>query len=250
MAKDEGRRQAMLKRAAEMGLDLEFFEAVNGRNLSSDQMELYDSKKRRHFFGRDLTFGEIGCLLSHRAIYEKMIRENIPVAIILEDDVIFEPDVKEVFAALPYSSVPWDVIRFLGSTKIYARGCRKIAPLIGRYWMARLPTAPGGAHGYMIKREAAQVMLTHMQKNWLPIDTLQGRTWETGLETLVVYPAPLYPDQQEASTIGDDRFNKSVQLQGLDRTLFPIRRARYKLGELVGKKYTYLTSWVRDRWYA
>ncbi|MBP9049858.1 MAG: beta1,4-galactosyltransferase waax, partial [Alphaproteobacteria bacterium] len=42
MAKDEGRRQAMLKRAAEMGLDLEFFEAVNGRNLSLDQMALYD----------------------------------------------------------------------------------------------------------------------------------------------------------------------------------------------------------------
>lgn len=249
MAKDEGRREAMRKRAAEAGLDLEFFEAVNGRNLPSDQMALYDSKKRRQFFGRDLTLGEIGCLLSHRALYEKMVRENIPIAIVLEDDVIFEAEAKDVFAALPHSSVPWDVVRFLGSQKIYARGCRKIALLIGKYWMARLPTAPGGAHGYMIKQEAAQVMLNHMQKNWLPIDTLQGRTWETGLETLVVYPAPLYPDQQEASTIGDDRFDKSVQLQGAARLLFPFYRARYKLGELLGKKYIYWTSWIRDRSY-
>ena len=91
----------MLKRAAEMGLDLEFFEAVNGRNLSSDQMALYDSKKRCQFFGRDLTLGEIGCLLSHRGIYEKMAQENIPVAIILGVYGVFplmkefEPDRKK-----------------------------------------------------------------------------------------------------------------------------------------------------------
>lgn len=236
----------MCRRACETGLSIEFFEAVNGRNLSADHMALYDSAKRRQFFGRDLTLGEIGCLLSHRALYEKIVREQIPVAIILEDDVLFEADAKAVFAALPDSSVPWDVVRFLGSRKIYARGCRKIAPLVGTYWMARLPTTPGGAHGYMIKQEAAKVMLNHMQKNWLPIDTLQGRTWETGLETLVVYPAPLYPDQQEASTIGEDRFDKSVRLQGAARLIFPFYRGRYKLGELLGKKYIYWTSWVRD----
>merc|ERR1712146_231873 len=33
-----------------------------------------------------LTTGEFGCFLSHWGIYEKIARENIPCALILEDD--------------------------------------------------------------------------------------------------------------------------------------------------------------------
>lgn len=247
MPRHEERRQSMLRRAKDITLDIEFFEAVDGASLSKEQLSFYDSIKRKKYFGRDLQRGEIGCLLSHRGIYEKMIRENIPSAIILEDDIIFENDASSVFDALNKSSVKWDVVRFLGSKKIYKRGCRIIAPLIGRYFIARLPTAPGGAHGYIIKLEAARVMLTHMQRNWLPIDSLQGRMWETGLETLVVYPAPLFPDDQEASTIGDKRFDKTLQLKGLAHWLYPLNRAWFKLEEAVGKKYIYLSSWFRDR---
>lgn len=250
MLRDEGRRAAMSRRAGEVGLALEFFPAVDGRALSSADLLRYDSLRRRQYFGRDLTPGEIGCLLSHRRLYEKIVAENIPVAVILEDDVIFEPDVRAVFAALPLSPVPWDVVRFLGSPKIYKRGCRRIAPLVGGYWLARLPTTPGGAHGYMIRKSAAAVMLRHMERNWLPIDTLQGRSWETGLETLVVHPAPLFPDQSAVSTIGEGRFDKSVRLEGFDRLVFPLRRGSFKMGEMVGKKAVYFSSFFRDRKWA
>lgn len=247
MAKDQKRRDIMTKRLEEAGVPYEFFAAVNGYELDFKDAPYYDRQKRRRFFGRDLLPGEVGCLLSHRGIYEKMDRENIEYAVILEDDVIFEKDVKDVLQALLKTDVPWDVIRFLGSEKIYKRGCRIIAPLTGRYHLARLPTAPGGAHGYLLTLKAARVMLSHMQKNWVPIDTLQGRSWETKLETLVVHPAPLFPDPQAGSTIGDDRFDKTIQLEGLEKTLFPLHRAWFKLSESLGKRYIYLSSWLRDK---
>jgi len=241
------RRQIMKTRLQEIGLTYEFIDGVDGKTLSPDDLISYDRQKRLRYFGRDLQPGEIGCLLSHRKIFQKMVDEQLSHAVILEDDVIFEAEFPAVLQALLTTPVPWDVIRFLGSEKIYARGCRKIAPLAGHYQLARLPTAPGGAHGYLMSQKAAQVMLRHMQRNWLPIDTLQGRTWETGLETLVVHPAPLYPDQTAGSTIGDARFDKTVRLSGLEKTLFPLARSWFKLTESCGKRYSYAASWRRDR---
>ena len=243
---DTHRRTLMQERLDKTGVPYSFFEAVNGRGFDMATAPAYDSKKRCRYFGRDMMPGELGCLLSHRAIYEKMDRENIPCAVILEDDVIFEDNFSDTLLALIKTPVQWDVIRFLGSAKIYARGCRKITPLIGPYWLARLPTAPGGAHGYVLTLHAARVMLKHMQKNWMPIDTLQGRTWETGLETLVLHPAPLHIDLAVDSTIGDLRLTKSVQLTGLPKTLYPLTRSWFKICENMGKKYTYLSALPRD----
>ena len=246
LPRDKERRETMAARLDKLGLPYEIFEAVNGYELKPEELGFYDSKKRCRYFGRDLEPGELGCLLSHYKIYQKMVADNIEHAVILEDDVIFEDNFPHVLEALLETKVPWDVIRFLGSKKIYKRGCRKIVPLVGEYWLARLPTAPGGAHGYLITLRAAHIMLKHMQKNWMPIDTLQGRTWETGLETLVTHPAPLYPDERAGSTIGDARFDKTVTLQGWERKLFPLFRGWFKLNETLGKKYTYLSSWFRD----
>ncbi|MCB9989177.1 MAG: glycosyltransferase family 25 protein [Rhodospirillales bacterium] len=250
MAKDTDRRDGINARAQNVAVELTFIEAINGREMSdTDIAAVYDSAKRKRYFGRDMTKGEIGCLLSHRNIFEKMVKEDIPLAVILEDDVIFEPDFKDALTALAQSSRKWDVIRFLGSEKIYKRGCRKIAPLGNtRYQYARLPTAPGGAHGYLLTRNAAEIMLKHMQRNWIPIDTLQGRTWETGLETLVLYPAPLFPDPAAATTIGnDERFDKTVKLTGLPRLFYPLTRAWYKLEDTIGKKRIYWGSYLRDK---
>ncbi len=253
MPKDLQRREAMQVRLDDIGVKATFIDGVNGREMSDEEIaNVYDSEKRKRYFGRDMTKGEIGCLLSHRKIFAKIVDEEIENAVILEDDVIFEPDFKQALEAVIASPMKWDVIRFLGSKKIYKRGCRKIKNLGNtRYQWARLPTAPGGAHGYMVTLGAAKTMLKHMRKNWLPIDTLQGRCWETGLETLVLYPAPLYPDPEEESTIGNDtRFDKTVKLEGLARSLYPLTRTWFKLCENIGKRRVYLGSWLRDKFYS
>ncbi len=250
MVKDVDRKNSMIDRLNKLNIDAEFIEAVDGRKMTEAEISnIYDSKKRKRYFGRDLTKGEIGCLLSHRKIYSKMVDENIDIAVILEDDVIFEPDFKEALEAICSSNIKWDVIRFLGSEKIYKRGCRKITNLGNtRYKFARLPTTPGGAHGYIITLKAAKVMLSHMQKNWIPIDTLQGRCWETKLETLVLYPAPLYPNPDEESVIGnDERFDKTIKLKGVDRMIYPFTRLWFKLCENIGKRKVYFGSWFKDK---
>lgn len=246
LPRDTARRDTMISRFTPLGAALNFFDAIDGRALTPEQLKLYDGAKRRRYFGRDLMAGEIGCLLSHRAIFQKMISENIDYAVILEDDVVPEPDFMDAISAMPRAPIKWDVIRFLGSQKVRRRGCRQIAPLTGRYALGRLPTAPGGAHGYMVTKRAAAIMLRHMEKNWLPIDTLQGRTWQTGLETLVLTPSPLHIDESMPTTIGDTRLDKTIRLTGLERFIFRLNRALYRIEDTLGKRWTYWSKWPQD----
>ena len=45
------------------------------------------------------TPGQIGCTLSHNAIYRRMVNENIPAALVFEDDVLLTPDFPAALAA-------------------------------------------------------------------------------------------------------------------------------------------------------
>jgi glycosyl transferase family 25 len=246
LQRDSVRRAQMRERLDAIGLPFRFLDAVVGDGLDLDTCTRYDGVRRRRYFGRDMTRGEVGCLLSHLKAYEIMVEEGIDTALVLEDDVMFEPDFPDVLRALHATPVRWDIVRFLGSEKIYRLGRRIIAPLVGRYFMARIPGAHGGAHAYLLTRAAAGVLLEHTRRSWMPIDTLHGRCWETGLESLVVHPAPLHTDPAAGSTISDARFDKTVRLQGIDRTLYPLRRFWFRFTETLGKRRVYWSSWWRD----
>jgi len=49
--------------------------------------------------GRLYTHGQIGCTLSHHAVYRRMADENLPAALVFEDDVRLSPDFPASLAA-------------------------------------------------------------------------------------------------------------------------------------------------------
>jgi glycosyl transferase family 25 len=70
----------------------EFLFGVDGRKLSQEKINIvYDTEKAKKYDG-ELSRGEIGCALSHRLAYERMIKNNIERAIILEDDIKLKND--------------------------------------------------------------------------------------------------------------------------------------------------------------
>lgn len=60
---------------------------------------------------RTLTAGEFGVYCSHREIWYKMVQENIPYALILEDDSVFSANFREQFLNT-ISTLPsyWDFV--------------------------------------------------------------------------------------------------------------------------------------------
>ena len=69
----------MTERLNPLGVNYSFIEAVNGSALDLKTLPVYDGARRRMLFGRDMSKGELGCLLSHRAIYQKIVDEKIAV---------------------------------------------------------------------------------------------------------------------------------------------------------------------------
>ena len=250
LAGEEERRKRVRKQIEALGLVFEFFPAVDGRKLNPMASPAYDSVRRRRAFGRDLTGGEIGCLLSHRAIYEKMVAEALDEVLVLEDDAILGPDFPSVLAALQRRPVPYDMIRFFGDPKIAQLPQRYLCPLVGDYRLSRLATTPGGAQAYLIRLQGAKKLLPFMQRNWLPVDILMGRSWEHGLQWFTVQPSPSDYDRTLESAIGNTRFDKSLALGGAERLIYPITRALHKMSEGIGKRSFYWSKWPADRRYS
>lgn len=74
-------------------LDVCFVEAVDGRILTDKQLSsIWNLKGSYKTYGRFLRKGEIGCALSHKKCYREMLKSREDVALILEDDVVFQCD--------------------------------------------------------------------------------------------------------------------------------------------------------------
>lgn len=78
------RRKAIETAARSIGLDFTIVEAVDGKLLSDDEFEWYRNGRE------EMMRSEAACMLSHNKVYAQMQEDNVPVALVLEDDVLFE----------------------------------------------------------------------------------------------------------------------------------------------------------------
>lgn len=244
--KDVARRAAMTERLNAIGLSHEFFSAIDGHTFDTLKAPEYDGEKRRRFFGRDLSPGEIGCLLSHRGIAQKMVAEDIPLVLVLEDDTFLAPDLPDVLTSLLDGDREWDMIRFVNWEKVFKGPHRIIGPLTPKYELTSVLATPGGAYGYLLTRHAAEVIVEHTEKNWLPIDALFGRCWDTGLDIFLTKPSPVVADFDVPSTIGDDRFDKSFKASPFTKFKYKFFRLWYKLTSGLSKRRHFARTKARD----
>jgi glycosyl transferase, family 25 len=82
------RRQFMDRQLKALGLGYELVDAINGRELTSDQEEMVDRNWKQRRKGEGLSPGSIGCSLSHAFVYKKILSDGVEQAIILEDDAV------------------------------------------------------------------------------------------------------------------------------------------------------------------
>lgn len=85
------RREAILAEVTKHPLmDVELVEAFDGRKLNQEEIKAcFNVKKFTNRYYRNPKGGEIGCTLSHRICYQKLLESKEEFALILEDDVNF-----------------------------------------------------------------------------------------------------------------------------------------------------------------
>ena len=192
-----------------LGLTAEFVTAVDGRALSAELSAAATTRPRREqVYGTDMTDAEIACYLSHCRVYERMLAEGVEVALILEDDIDAVADLAAVVRGLASQRDPqWSVVRLQGSKRSVAepRGERAygapVARVAGRT-LCRLETNVLGGCAYLMRREAAEVMLDYGRRIFMPIDQALDRYWENGIVPFVVRPLPVWQHDGFGSAIG------------------------------------------------
>jgi len=192
------------------GLDFEFFDAFDGRSLSAPQLSsLYDEKKAILNVGRPLSFGEIGCSLSHLALYEKLLASDAPYALIMEDDIEFSKDILQVLSRTALFPENWDVVHLSwehGQTSLLNR-----IRLTSRYKMVRFIFHSWGSYAYLVGRRAAARMLEAGRPVIVPPDHLPQGLKSAGLAIFGIDPVCVMLNQELAfdpkfNTLAADRF--------------------------------------------
>lgn len=180
------RRARLAPRLA--GLDFTFLDAVDKLGLDRERLlreGVFDERGTPRAFRHraEMPLGHIGCSLSHRAIYERIVRNGWERVVVLEDDVVPQHG---ALALLPdaLSQLPagWELcyLGYLGDRTVTLRARLKrayylaTAPIgLGRWRLAearRLLPRPFSAnlrragrhmctHAYAVSREGARKLL-------------------------------------------------------------------------------------------
>lgn len=94
LPKDTDRKSFQENQMKSLDLNYEFVNAFYGD--AEEVIKSCDDELAIKEHGKVLMKGEKGCAYSHRFIYEKMIKENIPVALVLEDDAELPKDFPKI----------------------------------------------------------------------------------------------------------------------------------------------------------
>ena len=162
------RKKYMQNLLNDIPIDYEFFPAVYGRNIENIS-EVYDSKLAQKKSKRQLNAGEIGCALSHKAIYKKMIDENIPQALILEDDISLSSNFYSVYKALSEIKIGNKIV-LLGTMSTKKKWKIWKNQLTADHSMYLVLNNYGGTYGYVIGLDAAKKIYYHNEKIFIVAD--------------------------------------------------------------------------------
>ena len=173
LADELERRRHVLELVKQYDFEAQFIDAVDFRKVEDkDARQHYEPTLRAIRKKRFLTKTEIGCALSHQKIYKRMIEEQIPIALVLEDDVQFltSPSMMlescEKLLASEGANIPYDVL-ILGHVKVipeqlpfyYRKYPIKKRKQLGEYWLGTPWKQYGcGAVAYVITLEGAKKM--------------------------------------------------------------------------------------------
>lgn len=174
LVRRDERRKKMEKNFDLLGLDVEHFPAVDGKTMSEEWIKQQGIEFMPGFVDpyhdRPMTYGEIGCFMSHYLIWKKMVDEHLEMILILEDDVKFEPyfrgRVTNILSQAKHTGKKFDLLYFgrkalSHADERYIDGTNNLVEVGYSYWTL----------GYVLTLEGARKLLAQdPQKKMVPVD--------------------------------------------------------------------------------
>ena len=185
------RRHSIEAQLAAAGMQAERIHAVDGRKPLPAELSAYFNAEHL------MDAGALGCYASHIKAWQRILRKDLPYALVLEDDAILAPGLQQlltdILTALPRG---WDMVH-LGTAP--DRAVWEMAR-VGSRRIVQFSRVPPGAVGYLLSRAGARKLLKAEPRLW-PIDTDTRRPWLFGLAVYGVVAPPIKHNWSVPSTI-------------------------------------------------
>jgi glycosyl transferase family 25 len=183
------RRKACDEQLRRLELPYEFVDAIDGRSLSEREVEKsYQSILNLTKFKRPMTRAEIGCYLSHRAVWRRARDEARPF-VVLEDDFTLADDFKSFISAIPDTILRDCLVKLDVQDSQRARFQNKTTFDLGPVTVGLFRVVPPCTTGYVIGPQAAAQLLAATEVFFRPVDIDIKHQWEHNVPILGTAPA-------------------------------------------------------------
>ena len=189
MDRSKERYKYVLLKAKKIGLPIRRISAIDGKALSKEKINKYVDENYQNYLGHYPKLGELGCSLSHIKAWKAFLASPFQFALIMEDDINFDPALlSTTIKLLTENKNLWDINNFnivesQPALPLSVRHFSNINKDLVVY--LRLISCAGA---YMINRTAAQKLLRKALPIKMMTDYYFNRPWEFGLKFIAIEP--------------------------------------------------------------
>ena len=173
----------------------------------------------KYLHGRRWAPRELGCYLSHIQCLRNFLQTDARYALILEDDVKLDDDIKAILERAMEHAADWNMLRLSTVNNGKWWPVRKM----GSHSLSVCLTREKGAGGYFVDRKAAACMVRKLLPMRLAWDIAFDLEWLLGFKTLGVYPLPVQQNIDFETQIQQDLKNIKLKNKFIYFSVVPFR---------------------------
>jgi len=172
------------------GLPFTFFDAINGATINArTRKRYYDETANMERFKRPLSTSEIGCYLSHLALWKQIAKSKTGAAVILEDDAQIDAGLKTFLKQIKNYDLEDMYLKLDGVPETLDLGNATTTKMtLGRRKVIHAPQIAPRTTGYIIGARAARKMIAGRKSFFRPVDIDIKHYWEHGVPVWTVMP--------------------------------------------------------------
>tara|TARA_B110000211_G_scaffold37816_3_gene38143 strand:+ start:3477 stop:4280 length:804 start_codon:yes stop_codon:yes gene_type:complete len=229
LKRSQQRKNQVIDLISKIPFDTEIVDAIDGHSLPQTTIDNYYSKKT--FFKPKYPFtmniGEIGCFLSHRSVWKKIVAQNLTAGIIFEDDVQIDPN---VFSDSLKSSLKWS--SKYGYIQFQVRDIPQKSKILHSDNNVKL-IQPSPillrTSAQLVSYATAVTLLENTKKFDRPIDGMLQMHWFTGVNPVCIVPSGVTDRTHETggSTLSIKKSNIISLYRIIQRIIYRIKIRNY-----------------------
>lgn len=159
--------------------------AVNGETLSEQDIGRVYQQKFFHGYHKTLNSGEVGCYLSHRMAWQKILDCHLDFAVILEDDINLLGDLNATLTAIARLPQNWDYIKLANWKKRRTLYSQTVAGLN----VVTYNKIPAQTCAQIVSASGAKKLLANSLPFHRPVDIDIQHWWEKDLQIFGISPS-------------------------------------------------------------